>query len=106
MENLPIHISPYLSALIKDIQLLESACSFVCLSVTKKDNIIDISIWAPRSLLVKHTDDNKAIKKLNRKRDERKAQKVEEKKRQEAHNKRMAELRMQVHVDVWPAGFE
>ena len=37
---------------------------------------------------------------MNRKRDERKAQKVEEKKRQEAHNKRMAELRMQVHLDV------
>ena len=36
------------------------------------------------------------MKELNRKRDERKAQKVEEKKRQEAHNKRMAELRMQV----------
>ena len=33
---------------------------------------------------------------MNRKRDERKAAKIEEKKRQEAHNKRMAELRMQV----------
>ena len=57
------------------------------------------SIWAPKHLLVKRNNDNEAMNDLNRKRDERKAQKVEEKKRQEAHNKRMAELRMQVvHV--------
>ena len=46
-------------------------------------------------------DNDKAMMELNRKRDERKLRKEEEKKRQEAHNKRMAELRMQVHVDWW-----